>query len=325
MATALSTVPALDLARRTAPDRCPVRCYLARLAPGSRRAMGDSLAVVARLLVGGPVDPAAVPWPAVRRQHAAAVRAALVESGAAPRSVNRHLAAFRGVLREAWGLEYMGADELARACEAAAGVPVGGLPPAGRDVSEGELAAVLRDCEADRSPLGVRDAAVLALLARCGLRRAEAVALDVDDLDPESGRVTVRRGKGGRSRTVYARNGALSALLDWLAVRGPQAGPLLLPVLKSGRIVPRRMTPAALYSALERRAKRARSERFSPHDLRRTLVGDLLDAGEDLATVQRIAGHASPSTTSSYDRRPDRVKARAADRLHFAWVRKVGA
>jgi len=76
------------------------------------------------------------------------------------------------------------------------------------------------------------------------------------------------------------------------------------------------MTSQAVYNTMQKRGQQAGVKDFSSHDFRRTLVGELLDAGADIATVQKIMGHASPTTTTRYDRRPEATKRKAANLRH---------
>jgi len=70
------------------------------------------------------------------------------------------------------------------------------------------LHEALEACCQDTSPAGARDAALIALLYGAGLRRSEVVALDVADLNGESGEITLRGAKGRKDRISYASNGA---------------------------------------------------------------------------------------------------------------------
>jgi len=297
-------------------DRNPAAVYLARLGPGSRRTMARALATIAELAVtGATVD--VLPWWELRYQHVAAIRATLTER-LAPATVNKHLPALRGVLREAWRLGLMPAEDYQRTVDVE-GVR-GSTLPAGRHVTGGELAALAGACKADPGPAGVRDAAMLAVAFTAGTRLAELVGLDLDDVDQDTGALRIRHGKGRKERMTYIDHGGLAALVEWIGRRGREPGPLFCPVDQRGHVSIRRMTGQAVYMRFRRRAAQAGlSARFSPHDARRTYAGELVDRGADLVTVQRLMGHASVTTTARYDRRPEAAKRKAASLLHFPW------
>ena len=81
-----------------------------------------------------------------------------------------------------------------------------------------------------------------------------------------------------------------------------------------------RLTPHAVFAWLTRLHTRAGVRPLSPHDLRRSFISDLL-FGAEITTVQKLAGHKSPSTTSKYDRREQVAKQRAAALLHVPYDR----
>ena len=296
-------------------DRNPAVVYLASLATGSRRTMRHALNVVAQLITDDRCDAMSMPWHRLQYQHTTAVRARLAELFA-PATANKMLAAMRGVLKQAWRLGYIDGETYQRTVD----LPTirGKREPAGRALTPGELRDLFRVC-ADAGPGGVRDAAAFALLYGAGLRRSEAVTLDLDHVDLAAEEIRII-GKGNRERIVPITNGTTDAVAAWVHLRGDAPGPLLCPVLKSGRITPRRMTDQALLAALLKRAAQAGVKKLSPHDLRRSFITHMLDAGADALSVQKLAGHANTQTTLRYDRRDEKAKRRAAELLRVPFV-----
>jgi integrase len=113
---------------------------------------------------------------------------------------------------------------------------------------------------------------------------------------------------------------------SWLELRGKGESEesLFLPVRKDGKVqhadahgekkIP--LSDQAVYKMVKRRHREAKMKEVSPHDFRKTFVGDLLDAIGDLSTVQKLAGHSDPATTARYDRRGQRAMREAASHLH---------
>jgi integrase len=267
--------------------------------------MASALAEVAGILAPG-ASVVAIPWQLVRYQHVAAVRACLLDR--APAGANKVLSALRGVLRQAWMLGQMSSEDYQRA----AAVPNlrGSRVAPGRALSVKEVRQLFLAID-QTTTSGARDAALLALAVGVGLRRAEMAALRLANYET-TGKVLKVVGKGDKQREVPIDDWVLVALEGWIRIRGPHPGPIFHPILRSGLIRrDRGMTGQAIYGILERLGAAAELAHFSPHDLRRTCISDLLDAGADVVVVSQIVGHASPVTTSKYDRRGERAKRRA--------------
>jgi site-specific recombinase XerD len=143
----------------------------------------------------------------------------------------------------------------------------------------------------------------------------------VADFNIETGELVIR-GKGRKDRLGYATDGSGEALKDWLVVRGGDPGVLFSRINKAGRIGTHRMTDQAVLYILKKRAIEAGVADFSPHDLRRSFISDLLDAGADIVTAQKLAGHASVSTTAGYDRRGEVTKRKASQLLHLPYRKR---
>lgn len=275
----------------------------------------------------------------------------LQREGKSPATINRKLAAVRWWARRLSDLAFEDRsltreqrEEVSTQAARVAGVTdvTGQRERAGREITSGELSALMAACAKDASAAGTRDAAIIALAWSTGARRSELAGLtlaDVKWLDAESADLVIR-GKGDKERKVYIYNGAATALRDWLAVRGDGAGLVFVSITKGGKIQsgerltgikgenrPRfkaaGLSAEALAQMLEkRRQEAALTQHLTWHDFRRTFAGTLLDNGSDLVTVQKLMGHSSPVTTSNYDRRGDEVKRRAVKALYVPYHRR---
>lgn len=316
---ALSAHSSLIIAQSIPLDRCPAAVYLAQLKQSSRRPQKQALDLVASLLTSGTADCLTLDWAALRYQHTAAVRGHLLDTYA-PATANRILSALRGVLEQAWLLGQMSAEDYHRAARLSP--VVGETLPAGRELLSEEIASLIENCLEDESLIGIRDAAIIAILFGAGLRREEITKLNLDDYNPEDQKLVIR-GKRSKQRIAYLGTGALAALMNWLEVRGQDFGPLFVPAKRGGILrYGRRLSPQSIYYLLKIRAKRAGVKPFTPHDLRRTFVSRLLDLGVDIAIVAKMAGHSNIQTTARYDRRPEEAKQRAARLLQIPYPDK---
>lgn len=297
--------------KSTALDQNPAVVYLATLAPGSRRTMEQSLNTIAGLL--GFEDLLGCPWGKLRFQHTIAIRTMLM-SQYQHTTANKILSALRGTLKQAWKLGQIESEEYQRAIDLDAVRGSSADAATGRAIVRSELEALLTVCARDESIAGVRDLAIIALAYSAGLRRAEFVSLDLKDYDAVNDTLTIR-GKRNKTRVIPVAGGALVALKRWLMVRGDVPGALFLRIWKGGSLATHRMSTQAIYHIQAQRAKAAGVEHFSPHDFRRTFAGDLLDAGVDIVTVQKLMGHSDTNTTARYDRRGERAKRSAVEKL----------
>ena len=292
----------------------PAIVYLNGLSEGSRPTMARSLKAIALMLTSGECDLYTLDWSKLRYKHTAAIQSVLLDKYEAT-TAKKMMSALRRVLAEARKLELMDAESYQKATDLPSIKVSNRLR--GRALTKTEITSIIEVCTSDESSIGVRDAALIAILRGTGLRRAEVVKLKLTNFNLETGAVEVRKGKGGQDRTVYLPETAIPFVARWLKVRGKKPGALLCPIRKGGELEYRHLSSTAVLLVVQKRAKQAGVTTFSPHDFRRTFCSDLLDAGVDIVTVQKLAGHASPTTTAKYDRRGEETKKNAVQNLKF--------
>lgn len=146
------------------------------------------------------------------------------------------------------------------------------------------------------APTAIRNRALVAVLWRCGLRITEALSLTPGDLDRSRGRLTVKKGKGGHSRTVGLDAGAVALVDAWLAVR-PETGrcaPLFV-TLKGDSV-----SASYVRSMLIRKSRKLGLPQLHPHALRHAFACGLAREGVIMPDVQKQLGHKHLNTTATY-------------------------
>lgn len=292
----------------------PAQAYLIGLASAaSRRTMRSCLTILAGMLGAGTLQHCA--WGSLRRHHIQGLLELLQIGGRAPATVNTYLSALKGTAREAWMMKQMDTDSYQQILALRA--VRGSRLPRGRALAAEEIRALFTCCEQDTSCKGPRDAAMLAVMLGCGLRRAEVIALDTDSVLPEAQALRVR-GKGNKERLAFMPAAVWQRVRCWTdTVRGEGAGPLFTRIRAGDDVTLQRLTPQAVYHILGQRRAESGIAGCAPHDLRRTFASMMLENGEDLLTVRDAMGHASVTTTQKYDRRGDTRLREAADKLAF--------
>lgn len=132
--------------------------------------------------------------------------------------------------------------------------------------------------------------------------------------DYADGVLVVRQGKGRKYREIYVAPTLDKALTAWLAMSG-EGDALFKKIYRSGLPASKALTTAGVTAILEQLRITARVTEFTPHDLRRTFITQLLEQGADINTVRQLAGHSDISTTIRYDHRGDEAKVMASQRL----------
>ncbi len=246
--------------------------------------------------------------------HLGAARPGRRPSRLAPTTIARKLAAVRAFLRHSLGPARVPDARIA---------PRRGrrLPDSPREADvDRQLAALDGD-----EPIDLRNRALVELVYSAGLRSAEAVGLDLADVDFEQELVHVRHGKGGKERVVplgeeasfrvarYLREGRPALALKAGSAAGKAGG-----ARPEQRAFGAGANDALFLSVRGRRLDTSTLRRLAPHPhrLRHAFATHLLEGGADLRTIQELLGHSSLSTTQVYSHVDARRLRRVYDRSH---------
>ena len=200
-----------------------------------------------------------------------AYRASLEKRQLSASTINQRLSAVRRLVAEAAD------NQLLSSAVAAAILRVRGAKRSGvrlgHWLSKQQAEKLLRVPDGSTAK-GKRDRALLAVLIGCGLRRREAAALAIEDVQSKEARWVIADliGKGGRIRTVPMPIWTKVALDEWIAIAGISAGTVFRSLDKSGRVNDRTISTRTIFDVVKRSGEEIGVSNLAPHDLRRTFA-----------------------------------------------------
>lgn len=222
-------------------------------------------------------------------------RAAMKARGSAASTVNLRISAVRALVREAQASGTIDAQQAADLFR------VGGLPRRGSRIGNWLTQAQVHTLLAvpDRkTPRGLRNYCILAVLLGCALRRDELATLNFESIQRRAGHWVLANlvSKGGRVRTIGIPAWVKQAIDAWTAVAKIRAGRLI----RQTTLAPEGMSGEAIWHIVHKLGLRIGIANFGPHDLRRTCAKHCRARGADIEQIQIMLGHADIRTTQRY-------------------------
>lgn len=244
-------------------------------------------------------------------------RIALEQRSYAPSTINLRLAAVRRLAYEASDCGLLSPDLAAgiRRVKGAKrlGVRVGNW----LTVEQGNKLLAVHSGKRLRD---LRNHAVIAMLLGCGLRRAELVAVEVEDFELREGHWILADliGKGHHMRTIPVPTWVKLAVDKWTDAAKLQSGTLFRAIGKTGKVWGNGFTAKVIWSIVREAAMSCGIGVIAPHDLRRTCARLCYQAGGELEQIQFLLGHVSIQTTERYLGCKQRIQNAVNDRIGIA-------
>ena len=266
---------------------------------------------------------AATPFlPSVRFQHVVEYREALRVEGLSNSTINLRLAAIHTMfkrMRRLGMIEQNPADpELVQRMRVSNVSTTEGL-------SSEEAEKLLRICHEEETLAGQRDLALFAVMMHNGLRRSEAIQLDVGNFKMVEDTPTYTLIlKGGKVHTIEFVGPVWNAIQRWLDAGCIQTGPVFRRIHRtaSGKetVFEKRLTASGVYNIIRTRCRNAGIEKnIHPHSMRHTYATLALLAGVPIHEVQISMGHSNTDTTFRYYRAVEQVGRSPARSIQLEW------